>query len=250
MKNTKIIVLLGCAYLSLSTATNAMDQEIGQNLNPSGCRLVNTTSQSDYDDGYFDDFSNFSFDVNEEKTKTEDSLLSRLTDKAKKDLTNKTTKEVIKGVSQFVPFVKDVSDIYTKVKKMNEEYDRPYEKGEGTASRGIGDGVKNAIKNNVPGAGQIIGFAEKYIQPNGSNSVTESLLNIVVPEMGKSDDVSSNTKFAGSLATELVNEYTPFGLGKYVTTTTGYVGEKVFGTKTLTEGVLNKTTSLYNTFFG
>lgn len=119
--------------------------------------------------------------------------------------------------------------------------DADVDKGEGTIARLIGDKVKVVVENCT---GNLIVDAAENLKAGHTKTLTESALLCLAPVTSISLE-GETSDIAGSIARSMIITNIPFGTE--ITQATGYLGRKYFGTNTLTAGILNSFSSMFDT---
>lgn len=155
--------------------------------------------------------------------------------KAAKNLGNMAVQEGTKYVLVATGgnMAKEVYKVYTN---------KDVRKGDGSAARAIGNQAKEII-GSIPVVGSTIVDFAQAIKPSGTETLAEAVTKAFIPETSTKVE-GTTSQIAGSAARSFVNGYVPFGT--YVTGATSQIGQRVFGTSTLTEGLINSSASLFN----
>lgn len=108
----------------------------------------------------------------------------------------------------------------------------------------MGDFGKTVV-SSIPGGENIVAAAQ-FLKAPGHETLGSTIASIVFKGAEKIDTNADTSKIVGDMAKVGVENMIPGG--KYITTATGWMGRSLFGTSTLTEGLFQTASSLYDLY--
>lgn len=178
-----------------------------------------------------DEVDEIEFDI---KTPTVGSIVNDLIHKVKPDEANVTKALVVRtAFNQGTDLIPIVGPTVRIVVGFYDSTPEDLSTREGTIARKLGGVVKDAVEH-IPG-GERVTKALAELKPAGAETFTEGVLASFAPVTLQQTDAEV-ADIIGGATKDAVQRWVPYG--SYVTKAAGLLGMKVFGTETLTAGVL------------